>query len=234
MVAQPDAEPEPRGAGAGRRMTGHAERSAAVSGGEMRVWEKGTGPAICFFAGLAGLPRWLPVLDRLAESHRVSAPSLPGAPGGHSADSLDEHVDWLLAARDAHRASETEGGALVRRLDRRRARRRRRGLVAGSGRPAGADRSLRHVRRGRAHRRRVRPASQRPLAPAHQPARGFRGLHRLRHRRRGPDARMGPHDPARQQPRRRGCCGRSAIPGSQPASAVSPARRSCSGAKTTG
>ena len=94
-------------------MTGHAERSAAVFGGELRVWEKGTGPGICFFAGLPGLPRWLPVLDRLAQAHRVAAPSLPGAPGGHPADLLDEHVDWLLAARDAHRAAEADGGALI-------------------------------------------------------------------------------------------------------------------------
>ena len=88
-------------------MTGYSERSAAVAGGDLRVWEKGQGPGICYFAGLAGLPRWLPVLDRLAESHRVAAPSLPGAPGGHPADLLDEHVDWLLAARDAHRAADT-------------------------------------------------------------------------------------------------------------------------------
>ena len=94
-------------------MTGIAERSAAAPGGELRVWEKGAGPAVCFFAGLPGLPRWLPVLDRLAEAHRVAAPSLPGAPGGHSADALDEHVDWLLAARDAHRAAGADGGALV-------------------------------------------------------------------------------------------------------------------------
>ena len=94
-------------------MSGVSERTAATAGGELRVWEKGAGADICFFAGLPGLPRWLPVLDRLAETRRVAAPSLPGAPGGHPADALDEHVDWLLAARDAHRAAEAEGGALV-------------------------------------------------------------------------------------------------------------------------
>ena len=94
-------------------MTGFAERSAAAAGGDLRVWEKGAGPGICFFAGLVGLPRWLPMLDRLAGAHRVAAPSLPGAPGGHTAEMLDEHVDWLLAARDAHRAAETDGGGLI-------------------------------------------------------------------------------------------------------------------------
>lgn len=76
------------------------ERSVATPTGSARVWEKGVGNSIGFFAGLGGLPAWLPVLDRLAERHRVVAPSLPGFPGGANFERLDDIFDWSLAAID--------------------------------------------------------------------------------------------------------------------------------------
>jgi pimeloyl-ACP methyl ester carboxylesterase len=42
-----------------------------VNGFPCRVWTKGQGPKLGFLAGLGGLPRWLPFLDKLAETHSV-------------------------------------------------------------------------------------------------------------------------------------------------------------------
>src|SRR5262249_45315721 len=66
----------------------------------MRVWRKGRGPVIGFLAGYGGLPRWVPFLDRLAQTRSVVVPSLPGFPGGERGHSvLDSHLDWVLATR---------------------------------------------------------------------------------------------------------------------------------------
>ncbi|MDE2007940.1 MAG: alpha/beta fold hydrolase, partial [Rhodospirillales bacterium] len=71
-----------------------------VNGFPVRVWRKGSGPRIGFLAGYGGLPRWIPFLDRLAESRTVIVPSLPGFPGGDRGHSvLDSHLDWVLAVR---------------------------------------------------------------------------------------------------------------------------------------
>jgi pimeloyl-ACP methyl ester carboxylesterase len=72
-----------------------------INGFATRVWRKGKGPKIGFLAGYGGLPRWVPFLDRLAETREVIVPSLPGFPGGDRGHSvLDTHLDWVLAARD--------------------------------------------------------------------------------------------------------------------------------------
>ena len=72
-----------------------------VNGFATRVWRKGKGPKIGFLAGYGGLPRWVPFLDRLAESRTVIVPSLPGFPGGDRGHTvLDSHLDWVLAVRD--------------------------------------------------------------------------------------------------------------------------------------
>jgi hypothetical protein len=47
-----------------------------VNGHPCRVWTKGHGPKLGFLAGLGGLPRWLPFLDRLAETRTVLAARL--------------------------------------------------------------------------------------------------------------------------------------------------------------
>jgi pimeloyl-ACP methyl ester carboxylesterase len=70
-----------------------------VNGHPCRVWTKGHGPKLGFLAGLGGLPRWLPFLDRLAETRTVIVPSLPGYPGATGHSELDTHLDWVLAVR---------------------------------------------------------------------------------------------------------------------------------------
>src|SRR5580700_727621 len=76
------------------------ELTIEVNGFPTRVWRKGSGPRLGFFAGFGGLPRWIPMLDRLAEQRTVIVPSLPGFPGGDRGHSvLDTHLDWVLAVR---------------------------------------------------------------------------------------------------------------------------------------
>ena len=71
-----------------------------VNGVPTRVWRKGSGPRLGFLAGFGGLPRWIPFLDRLAQSRTVIVPSLPGFPGGERGHAkLDSHLDWVLAAK---------------------------------------------------------------------------------------------------------------------------------------
>lgn len=66
-------------------------------GHRSRVLELGEGPPLVFFAGIGGLPAWLPALDRLAECHRVIVPSLPGFPGSEQFRHLDGFYDWVVA-----------------------------------------------------------------------------------------------------------------------------------------
>ncbi len=125
-----------------------------INGFPCRVWSKGQGRKLGFLAGLGGLPRWLPFLDRLAETRTVIAPSLPGYPGGATGHTvLDTHLDWVLAVRQlidkaglagADLLGASVGGCL----------RRRDGGDLPEPRPqARADRAVRPVRRGRARRR---------------------------------------------------------------------------------
>jgi len=85
-----------------------------INGFPTRVWRKGNGPRIGFFAGYGGLPRWISMLDRLAESRTVIAPSLPGFPGGDRCHSvLDTHLDWVLAMREIVVKSDLVGADLA-------------------------------------------------------------------------------------------------------------------------
>ncbi|MBM3485338.1 MAG: alpha/beta fold hydrolase [Alphaproteobacteria bacterium] len=88
-------------------------RGTAPGGGRFRVWEKGSGPRVGYFAGLLGLPRWLPFLDALARTRRVVAPSLPGTPGGADWEDLDSHLDWALASGDAWFGAGLDGADLI-------------------------------------------------------------------------------------------------------------------------
>ncbi len=84
-----------------------------VNGFPCRVWTKGSGPKLGFLAGLGGLPRWLPFLDRLAETRTVIAPSLPGYPGATGHTALDTHLDWVLAVRQLIDKTELAGADLL-------------------------------------------------------------------------------------------------------------------------
>jgi pimeloyl-ACP methyl ester carboxylesterase len=90
-----------------------ATTTVDVNGFPCRVWTKGKGPRLGFLAGLGGLPRWLPFLDRLAETRTVIAPSLPGYPGGAGHTELDNHLDWVLAVRQLVDKAGLAGADLV-------------------------------------------------------------------------------------------------------------------------
>ncbi len=89
------------------------ETFVETQSGKIRVWEKGRGKRVGFFAGIGGVPKWLPFFDKLAETHRVIVPSLPGFPGGPSSEPLDERLDWVLAVGDAFDAAGLDGADLV-------------------------------------------------------------------------------------------------------------------------
>ncbi|MFO1024732.1 MAG: alpha/beta fold hydrolase [Acetobacteraceae bacterium] len=85
-----------------------------VNGFTTRVWKKGSGPTLGWFAGFGGLPRWMPFLDELAKSRTVIVPSLPGFPGGERGHTvLDTHLDWLVAVREILEKSGLAGADLA-------------------------------------------------------------------------------------------------------------------------
>lgn len=94
-------------------MSAPEERSVEVNGLSCRVWEKGSGSPLFYLAGIAGLPRWTPFLDRLAERRRVVAPSIPGFPGALGHDRLDQPLDWVAAVLDLLEGAGLAGGDLI-------------------------------------------------------------------------------------------------------------------------
>jgi pimeloyl-ACP methyl ester carboxylesterase len=90
-----------------------SERTVRVNGLPCRVWEKGSGEPLGVLAGLGGLPRWSPFLDRLAARRRVIVPSLPGFPGAEGHDRLDTLADWIAATLDLLEGAGLEGADLV-------------------------------------------------------------------------------------------------------------------------
>lgn len=79
------------------------------NGQPCRVWTKGSGPKLGWIAGFGGMPRWIPFLDKLAESRTVIVPSLPGYPGGTGHTLLDTHLDWICAVREIFIKAGLEG-----------------------------------------------------------------------------------------------------------------------------
>jgi pimeloyl-ACP methyl ester carboxylesterase len=90
-----------------------AERTVSVNGLPCRVWEAGEGEPLGVLAGLGGVPRWSPFLERLSRSRRVVVPSLPGFPGAAGHDRLDDLMDWVSAALDLMEESGIDGTDLV-------------------------------------------------------------------------------------------------------------------------
>jgi pimeloyl-ACP methyl ester carboxylesterase len=85
-----------------------------VGGALYRVWRKGEGPLLGYLAGLGGLTRWTPFLERLAQHRTVIVPSLPGFPGGGTGHvALDTHLDWILAVYDLICTAGLEGADFV-------------------------------------------------------------------------------------------------------------------------
>ena len=83
----------------------------------MRVLEQGTGtpgsvPAV-FLAGIGGVPRWLPFLDRLSETRRVIVPSLAGFPGSEAFRHLDDLYDWVVDTVEMLKALELPSMDLI-------------------------------------------------------------------------------------------------------------------------
>ena len=78
-----------------------SERAIDVGGHSVRVLEAGDNPRAppaVFFAGIGGLPQWLPFLEELATTRRVVVPSLPGFPGAQNFRHLDSLLDWIVHA----------------------------------------------------------------------------------------------------------------------------------------
>jgi pimeloyl-ACP methyl ester carboxylesterase len=93
---------------------GVSEKFVRVGGEKVRVWEKGKGEPLGYFAGLGGLLEWTPFLDKLAERRRVIVPSLPGFPGGGLLHKqLDTFADWVICTLDLLEAAGLEGKDLV-------------------------------------------------------------------------------------------------------------------------
>jgi len=95
-------------------MTPPRESTIDLDGHAIRVWRKGSGPRIGWFAGWGGLPRWTPFLEELSKHREVIAPSLPGFPGGGRAHlDLDAQLDWVVAARRIFLAAGLDGADLA-------------------------------------------------------------------------------------------------------------------------
>jgi len=95
-------------------MTAPQVRDIDVNGCRCRVWEKGSGATVGFLPGFRGMPRWTPFVDRLAATHRVVVPSLPGFPGsepGHR--QLDDTSDWIAMTLDVIEEAGLVGNDLI-------------------------------------------------------------------------------------------------------------------------
>ncbi len=82
-------------------MSAVQEKSIKINGSLCRVLEKGSGEPLVVLSGHGGIPRWNDFLDKLSQTRRVIAPSLPGQQGserGH--DLLHSPLDWVAMTLD--------------------------------------------------------------------------------------------------------------------------------------
>lgn len=90
------------------------ERSIETRKGiRVRVREAGTGPPLVFLHGIAGLLDDEPLLDRLAEQFRVSAPVWPGYGEEGGEEKLEDMLDFALHGLDVLEALDVPRPHLV-------------------------------------------------------------------------------------------------------------------------
>jgi len=77
------------------------------------VREGGSGPPLVFMHGVAGLLPEEPLLERLAQSHRVLAPLWPGYGEDEGEEKLEDMLDFTLHGSDVLDALEVERPHLV-------------------------------------------------------------------------------------------------------------------------
>jgi abhydrolase domain-containing protein 6 len=95
-------------------MSNAQEKTVKINGSLCRVLEKGQGTPVVVLSGHGGIPRWNDFLEKLSQTRRVIAPSLPGQQGserGH--DLLHSPLDWLSAVLDLLDACEAPKGVDV-------------------------------------------------------------------------------------------------------------------------
>lgn len=71
----------------------HTETWETIAGCKIRVMRKGAGEPLLFLHGASGAARWLPFMDKLAETYDVIVPEHPGFGASDSPDWLDNIGD---------------------------------------------------------------------------------------------------------------------------------------------
>ena len=103
-------------------MAEHDSAFIDVGGCRVEVLQGGAGAPLLFLHGAGGASRWMPFMDRLAESYRLVAPSHPGFGRSDTPDWLDNmsdlaffYLDFLeaLDLRELHLVGNSLGGWLA-------------------------------------------------------------------------------------------------------------------------
>jgi len=82
-------------------MSGHLEYFVDGGGRACRVWAKGEGAPIYWLASAPLLYKWTAIHEALSAQARLVVCALPGMIGnGRNHEEIDDHLSWVLAARD--------------------------------------------------------------------------------------------------------------------------------------